>query len=33
MPRGDTTLNEGDEVMVLVTADSEDRVRKLLIGD
>lgn len=33
VPRGDTTLNEGDEVMVLVTSDSEDRVRKLLIGD
>jgi len=33
VPRGDTTLNEGDEVMVLLTSDSEDRVRKLLIGD
>jgi trk system potassium uptake protein TrkA len=33
VPRGDTTLAEGDEVMVLVTAESEDRVRRLLIGD
>ena len=32
VPRGDTTLNEGDEVMVLVTSDSEERVRRLLIG-
>jgi trk system potassium uptake protein TrkA len=32
VPRGDTVLNEGDEVMVLVTAESEDRVRKLLVG-
>lgn len=33
VPRGDTVLNEGDEVMVLVTAESEDRVRRLLIGE
>jgi trk system potassium uptake protein TrkA len=33
VPRGDTSLVEGDEVMVLVTAESEDRVRRLLIGD
>jgi trk system potassium uptake protein TrkA len=33
VPRGDTTLSEGDEVMVLVTAESEERVRRLLIGD
>jgi len=33
VPRGDTSLAEGDEVMVLVTAESEDRVRILLIGE
>jgi trk system potassium uptake protein TrkA len=33
VPRGDTSLAEGDEVMVLVTAESEDRVRRLLIGE
>lgn len=32
VPRGDTVLNEGDEVMVLVTSESEDRVRDLLIA-
>ena len=32
VPRGDTTLLEGDEVLVLVTPDSEDAVRDLLIG-
>jgi trk system potassium uptake protein TrkA len=32
VPRGDTTLREGDEVMVLVTSDSEEGVRRLLIG-
>lgn len=32
VPRGDTTLSAGDEVMVLVTAESEDIVRKLLVG-
>jgi trk system potassium uptake protein TrkA len=33
VPRGDTSLSSGDEVMVLVTAESEDRVRRLLIGE
>jgi trk system potassium uptake protein TrkA len=33
VPRGDTQLKEGDEVMVLVTRESEDRVRNLLVGD
>lgn len=33
VPRGDTQLKEGDEVMVLVTKESEDRVRALLVGD
>ena len=33
VPRGDTSLVEGDEVLVLVTAESEERVRALLIGD
>jgi trk system potassium uptake protein TrkA len=32
VPRGDTPLLEGDEVLVLVTPDSEDAVRHLLIG-
>jgi trk system potassium uptake protein TrkA len=32
VPRGDTPLLEGDEVLVLVTPDSEDAVRQLLIG-
>ena len=32
MPRGDTVLAEGDEVLVLVTPDSEDTVRALLVG-
>jgi len=32
VPRGDTPLLEGDEVLVLVTPDSEDAVRALLIG-
>ncbi len=32
VPRGDTPLLEGDEVLVLVTPDSEDAVRDLLIG-
>ncbi len=31
VPRGDTVLNEGDEVMVLVTPESENRVRALLV--
>jgi trk system potassium uptake protein TrkA len=33
VPRGDTVLDPGDEVLVLVTEDSEDSVRRLLIGD
>ncbi|MGH9247246.1 MAG: potassium channel family protein [Acidimicrobiales bacterium] len=32
VPRGDTVLNAGDEVLVLVTEASEDEVRGLLIG-
>ena len=32
VPRGDTPLLEGDEVLVLVTPDSEEAVRQLLIG-
>ncbi len=32
VPRGDTVLRVGDEVVVLVTGDSEDDVRRLLIG-
>lgn len=32
VPRGDTVLGAGDEVLVLVTRDSEDDVRRLLIG-
>jgi trk system potassium uptake protein TrkA len=32
VPRGDTVVRIGDEVLVLVTGDSEDGVRELLIG-
>ena len=32
VPRGDTVLNAGDEVMVLVTPDSEDTVKAILTG-
>ncbi len=32
VPRGDTILRVGDEVLILVTADSEDATRALLIG-
>jgi trk system potassium uptake protein len=32
VPRGDTVLRAGDEVLVLVTPDSEDEVRALLIA-
>lgn len=32
VPRGDTLLRKGDEVMVLVTDDSEPDVRAILIG-
>ncbi len=32
VPRGDTRLAPGDEVLVLVTADAETRVQHLLVG-
>ena len=32
MPRGDTVLQRADEVLVLVTGDSENEVRKVLVG-
>ena len=32
VPRGDTRLLVGDEVLVLVTADAEDKVQQLLVG-
>ena len=32
VPRGDTTLHAGDEVIALVTEDSEDDVRRVLVG-
>jgi trk system potassium uptake protein TrkA len=32
VPRGDTTLLPGDEVIALVTVDSEDAVRGILVG-
>ena len=32
VPRGDTVVRIGDEVIVLVTGESEDEVRRLLIG-
>jgi trk system potassium uptake protein TrkA len=32
VPRGDTTLHVGDEVIALVTEDSEEPVRRILIG-
>ncbi|HWE56058.1 MAG TPA: TrkA family potassium uptake protein [Acidimicrobiales bacterium] len=32
VPRGDTILNRGDEVIALVTEDSEDAVRRILVG-
>jgi trk system potassium uptake protein len=32
VPRGDTTLRQGDEVLVLVSGDCEDDVRRLLVG-
>ena len=32
VPRGDTTLEKGDEVLALVTPDSEDEVRRMLTG-
>jgi trk/ktr system potassium uptake protein len=33
VPRGDTVLRIGDEVLVLVTAESEEGVRAILIAD
>jgi trk system potassium uptake protein TrkA len=32
VPRGDTRLAVGDEVLMLVTADAEDKVQQLLVG-
>ncbi len=32
VPRGETVMETGDEVLVLVTPDSEDRVKSLLVG-
>ena len=32
VPRGDTAFEDGDEVLALVTPDSEDEVRQLLTG-
>ncbi|HNJ98928.1 MAG TPA: TrkA C-terminal domain-containing protein, partial [Ilumatobacteraceae bacterium] len=32
VPRGDTILRLGDEVLVLVTSESEDDTRAILIG-
>jgi trk system potassium uptake protein TrkA len=32
VPRGDTAFQDGDEVLALVTPDSEDEVRQLLTG-
>ena len=32
VPRGDTRLATGDEVLVLITADAEDEVQRLLVG-
>jgi Trk K+ transport system NAD-binding subunit len=32
VPRGDTLLIEGDEVLVLVTNDREDQVKQILVG-
>ncbi len=32
MPRGDTVFEAGDEVLAMVTADSEDDVSKILTG-
>jgi len=32
VPRGDTSLQVGDEVLVLVTAESIDEVRAILTG-
>ena len=33
VPRGDTLLQQGDEVLALTTPESEDAVKRILIGD
>jgi trk system potassium uptake protein TrkA len=33
MPRGDTVFEAGDEVLAMVTPDSEEEVRRILTGD
>lgn len=33
VPRGDTVIEVGDEVIALVTKDSEDEVRSILVGE
>ena len=33
VPRGDTVLSAGDEVLLLVTGDAEPAVQRLLVGD
>lgn len=33
VPRGDTVLGEGDEVLALVTSDSEAQLKSLLVGE
>ena len=33
VPRGDTVLQVGDEVLVLVTADAEQAVHRLFVGE
>jgi NhaP-type Na+/H+ and K+/H+ antiporter len=33
VPRGDTVLEPGDEVLVLASPDSEDAVRSLLVAE
>ena len=33
VPRGDTVLQVGDEVLVLVTADAEQAVHALFVGE
>ena len=32
VPRGDTVLNPGDEVLLLVTGEAEDAVQRILVG-
>ena len=32
MPRGDTVFEAGDEVLAMVTPESEDEVRRILTG-